>query len=207
MFKRAFFFLFLFLLVIGFQFAYAQKNSTPFLIKWVVQKGGSLKVDGSTNINKFSCKIADYSLPDTIAIYKNNNVKDVILPMTGRLALDIGSFNCGNPIMTSDLRKTLKAKEFPKLYISFISLSKIPEANKINGDITGWVDIELAGVKKRFLVNYIFSSASNQSFHLTGTKSINFSDFNLTPPRKLGGMIKANEKLDVEFQLNLWLIN
>ena len=39
--------------------------------------------------------------------------------------------------------------------------------------------------------------------HLIGDRSVNFSDFNITPPRKLGGIIKANDRLDVEFGLDL----
>lgn len=206
MFSRTSFLLILLIFNTSLLVSYTPKLAIPLLIKWVVQKGGTLKVDGSTNINKFSCKIADYSLPDTIAVYKNAG-KEIILPMTGRLGLDISGFNCGNPVMTSDLRKTLKAKEFPKMFINFISLSKLPEANKTNSDINGWVDIELAGVKKKFLVNYVFTSDNTRSYHLKGTQSVNFSDFNLIPPRKLGGMIKANERLDVEFQLNLAVLN
>ena len=33
----------------------AQQKNTP--TKWVVQAGGLLKVNGSTNINKFTCRI------------------------------------------------------------------------------------------------------------------------------------------------------
>jgi len=171
--------------------------------KWVVQKGGSLQVDGSTNINTFTCKITDYSNPDTISVTKNTASKDVHLPMNGTLKLNINSFNCGMAVMTHDLRKTLKAKEFPIMAIRFLTLSKLPEPNTLNNDITGWVEIELAGVKRKFSVNYTFAATANKGFHLKGTQHINFSDFELTPPRKLGGMIKANERLDVEFELNL----
>jgi hypothetical protein len=177
-------------------FAQQKTNTT----KWVVQGGGSLKVDGSTNINKFTCRIINYNTPDTLTITRN---KDINLPMGGNISLDIAAFNCGNPIMTSDLRKTLKYKDFPKLIIDFISLSKLPDPTKANTDITGLVDIELAGVKKRILVSYSFTAFTKDNFRLTGKNDVNFSDFNLIPPRKLGGMIKTNERLDVEFELTL----
>jgi hypothetical protein len=180
------------------QHAFAQQKTG--ITKWVVQGGGSLKVDGSTNINKFTCRIMNYNTPDTLSIVHN---KDISLPMGGKIGLDINSFNCGNPVMTADLRKTLKYKNFPKLIINFISLSKLPDATKPNTDITGLVDIELAGVKKRILVNYSFTAFTKDNFRLTGKKDVNFSDFNLIPPRKLGGMIKTNERLDVEFELTL----
>ena len=176
----------------------AQQKNTP--IKWVVQAGGLLKVNGSTNINKFTCRIINYNTPDTLTILRT---KDISLPISGSISLDIATFNCGNLIMTNDLRKTLKYKEFPKLTINFISLSKLPDPTKPSAEITGWVDIELAGVKKRILVNYSFTAFTKDNFRLTGKKDVNFSDFNLVPPRKLGGMIKTNERLDIAFELTL----
>ncbi len=176
----------------------AQQKNTP--IKWVVQAGGLLKVNGSTNINKFTCRIINYNTPDTLTILRT---KDISLPISGSISLDIATFNCGNLIMTNDLRKTLKYKEFPKLTINFISLSKLPDPTKPSAEITGWVDIELAGVKKRIVVNYSFTAFTKDNFRLTGKKDVNFSDFNLVPPRKLGGMIKTNERLDIAFELTL----
>ncbi|MDE3235663.1 MAG: YceI family protein [Bacteroidota bacterium] len=177
-------------------------NNVHNTARWIVLRGSSLRVDGSTNINKFSCEIEDYNNPDTISIFKNN-IKEQVFAMKGNLSLDVMGFNCHNPMMTSDLRKTLKSKEFPRLSIRFISLSKLPDIRNPQEQITGWVDIEIAGVIKRFDVNYRFTIDQQRNIHLIGTRAVNFSDFNLIPPRKLGGMIKANERLDVEFHLVL----
>jgi hypothetical protein len=65
------------------------------------------------------------------------------------------------------------------------------------------VDIEIAGVRKRFEVNYQISVDAEKSIHLLGSRDVNFSDFNLIPPRKLGGMIKTNDKLSVAFHLKI----
>jgi hypothetical protein len=43
--------------------------------------------------------------------------------------------------------------------------------------------------------------------HLLGVRDLNFSDFNLIPPRKLGGMIRTDDKLRVTFQLKMKAIN
>ena len=69
--------------------------------------------------------------------------------------------------------------------------------------ITGFVDISLSGANKRFEINYLFTGDEKQDVHLKGNQKIHFSDFNLTPPSKLGGVIKANDELLVEFRLNL----
>jgi hypothetical protein len=167
---------------------------------WVVMPGSSLTVNGSTNVNKFQCDIINYSLPDTITCVKA--AKTQTLPMNGKLKLDIESFDCHNRMMTSDLRKTLKYKDFPKLTIKFISINSFPNF-KNPTKITGLVDIGLAGVVKRYDISYLFTVDNSNIVHLKGDRAVTFTDFNLSPPSKLGGVIKAKDELLVEFNLNL----
>ncbi len=170
-------------------------------VTWVIMQGSSLTVNGSTNINTFQCDIANYDLPDTVTCFKLLQ-RGAVLPMTGKLNLSIDAFDCHNKMMTSDLRKTLKAKDFPILSVRFITINSFPDfKNPIK--ITGIVDIGLAGVSKKFEINYYFTADDKQQVHLKGDQKIYFSDFNLNPPSKLGGMIKAKDELLVVFKLNL----
>ncbi len=165
----------------------------------MILKDCTVRVNGSTNINKFSCVVPDYLRSDTLTCYKGN---DLPVILSGRLALPVISFDCSNSMMTNDLRKTLKAKEFPSLNIYFISLEKYPELNNTQESITGVVNIELAGVSKKIEINYQISMDEHKIIHLVGTQTIRFSDFALVPPRKLGGMIRADDRLDVIFKIN-----
>jgi len=167
--------------------------------RWLVNENSSLCVNGTTNINKFACDIPSYGHTDTLTVSKGE--KEVAL--SGTISLNIKSFDCHNSIMTADLRKTLKEKQFPQLHITFLSLSKLPELKAEPAFITGMVNIEIAGVSKRFEVNYQVTEDAQNIIHLGGARNINFSDFNLIPPRKLGGMIKTRDKLSVEFHLNM----
>jgi hypothetical protein len=172
---------------------------SPPVKKWVVSENSNLRVNGSTNINTFLCEIPSYDQTDTITVNKSN--KDILL--SGTVNLDVKNFDCHNMIMTHDLRKTLKQDQYPVLHISFLSLNKLPDLTAKPESITGWVFIEIAGVRKRFEVNYQISQDAQKVIHLLGSRDVNFSDFNLVPPRKLGGMIKTNDKLSVDFHLRM----
>lgn len=177
----------------------------PKTIKWVISKSCSLKVAGSTNINKFNCEITNYYRPDTLTIQNfgnNGNVK-----ISGKMELNVNNFDCHNPVMTADLRKTLKVKTFPHVIINFVSLDQYPDFKDRSGQIRGKVNIELAGITKQFDVNYKFLSSAHNSLVLVGTRNVNFSDFKIVPPRKLGGMIETNNELGIEFCLQLSVLN
>ena len=174
--------------------------------KWIVQKGCTLKVDGSTNVNKFSCVIKDYADLDTLIFHRNSN-DNLAVPVSGYLELPIFNFDCVNKLMTADLRKALKSKEFPNLRIYFLSLNKYPELRSTYETIPGIVNIELAGVVKRYAVNYKVAMDDKRTIHLVGIQNIRFSDFNLTRPRKAGGIIRADDQLAVEFHISFHVMN
>ncbi len=173
--------------------------------KWLVNQNSTLSVNGTTNINKFTCDIPAYDQTDTLTLAKGKPDRDIIL--TGNIVLKVKSFDCHNTIMTHDLRKTLKETQFPVLHINFLSLNKLPLLTTQPEFITGLVDIEISGIRKRFDVNYQILLDAQKNIHLLGTRDINFSDFNLIPPRKLGGMIRTNDKLSVAFHLNIKALN
>jgi hypothetical protein len=192
--------LYLFIIISGFNF----QGNKVVITKWVIISGCSLKVDGSTNINNFSCAILNYSNPDTIIVARSGNLP---VRLNGNIQLDVQHFDCYNPIMTADLRKTLKVKQYPKVVISFLSMDKYPEVNPKQVVTKGLVEIELAGVTKRFEVNYKIVAAGNAYISFVGSRTVNFSDFNISPPRKLGGMIKTNNELSVEFNLRMKVLD
>jgi hypothetical protein len=181
-------------------------SNRSYLAKWVIMNGCSLKVEGSTNVNKFNCVISNYSKPDTIILIKENQNSEAIR-LNGSMDLDVLKFDCHNPVMSADLRKTLKAKIYPHLKIKFLSFNKLPDLTIKQQAITGMVEIELAGVKKKFQVNYKVAKESAQTIRLIGNQDVNFSDFNIVPPRKIGGMIQTNNELTVEFNLKMKQIN
>lgn len=180
-------------------FSGMQRTGLTETHKWVVTKNSNLSVQGSTNLNKFRCDITGYSKTDTISIKSFEH----IVSFSGAVSLDVANFNCHNPVMTKELRKTLQSHTYPDLQIHFISLSSFPELNVKVACITGLVDITIAGKCKRYNIDYELSMDAPNVIHLNGKRDIKFSDFNLKPPKKVGGMITAKDKLIVAFNLNL----
>ena len=192
--------IYLFVLLSGFHYP----HNNAIALKWVVMSGGSLKVDGSTNVNHFTCAITNYSKPDTIHVTRGNNPS---VKLNGAIRLDVKNFDCHNKPMTDELRKILKAKEHPKLMIKFVSVNQYPEPHTKHKIINGIVFIELAGVTKKYEVHYKVISADNTHINLVGSREVLFTDFNITPPKKLGGMIRTNDKLQVEFNVTMKVID
>ncbi|MEP7109112.1 MAG: hypothetical protein ABI760_14055 [Ferruginibacter sp.] len=172
------------------------------LTRWAVQETSSIRIQGSTNINTFGCDITGYYQPDTIYC-SDENAASKLVTLNGALQIDILKFDCHNKMLTVDLRKTLKADEYPTLVIRFLSLERAPAIHNNKDYLRGWVEIELAGCSRRFEVCYTFIKAGTSFIQLNGNRSFSFADFKLTPPKKLAGLIKVNDKFNVDFNLLL----
>jgi len=171
---------------------------------WIVQKSSSLSINGRTNINHFSCAVAQYSEPDTIT-FQNDGCrgKSGGIPLNGVLHVNIVDFDCRNRTMTGEFKKTLLYKQYPQLKIIFLNLERMPGFTSQSETLKGQVFIELAGVSKQFEMGYTSNREDPETVQLTGSRQLCFSDFGLQPPQKMGGLVRVNETLDVRFILCL----
>lgn len=157
-------------------------------------------INGSSNVNKFSCKV---HRPADVTPLKLNIQSDYSVRMNGSIKVNVGEFDCKHRVLTNDLRKTLKEETFSQMTVYFASLDQLPLDSRKEQVINGTVLIELAGVKKAFSVPLVFIQIDDGKFQLKGSRSFSFEDFNLEPPRKVGGIIKVKNDFNTTFVLNL----
>lgn len=167
--------------------------------KWVISKNSSLAVIGSTNVNRFSCTIMQYQKTDTVM--SSQDQKNV-LSLSGEINIEVKSFDCNNSLMTKELRKTLKEAQFPTFQVRFLTLRATPTLKQNGNFPRGLVEIVIAGIAKRFEIDYQLSFDKN-TMYFTGSQLINFSDFKLAPPKKMGKLIQVRDQLKVMFLLKL----
>ncbi len=147
------------------------------IIKWAIQKTSTLRVQGRSNMNSFGCDIQGYYQTDTISC-SGDSSNNKIVALKGCLKIDVLNFDCHNKLITCDLRKTLKADKYPTLSIRFLSLERFPDLQNNKDYLKGWVEINLAGICKRFQVNYSFIHSGSSTIRLNGTKNFTFPIFN-----------------------------
>jgi len=116
-----------------------------------------------------------------------------------RMSVPVRSFDCGARPISKDFWETLQAERYPRLEIRLWSLhcNSIRDGSRVRGQ----VDISLAGVTKRFTIEYEIITQRGNIIRLKGRQPVQFSDFALKAPEKFNGLIKVKEILDVEFDL------
>ncbi len=169
---------------------------------WLVQHTSHLRVDGKTNFNQFNCVVPDYSGTDSLACMLSLAGGDVCR-VAGSMLIPIAAFDCHHRMMTKDLQKTLKMEEHPVMRIDFKNFSQLPSKLNTGASLTANAEIRLAGVTRRYNLNFAVKNIIGQTLNLKATQPILFSDFKLIPPSKLGGTIRVKDELEVMVSLHL----
>ena len=102
-----------------------------------------------------------------------------------------------NPLFAADDSRSIL------FYTHAFIISQYPTAAMRQNILTGQVLIELAGITRRYDVNYNVLAANNDIVHLIGTRRVQFTDFKIDPPRKLGVLIRTDNDLSVVFILRV----
>ncbi|MDV3309157.1 MAG: YceI family protein [Cyclobacteriaceae bacterium] len=168
--------------------------------RWVVDASSELIIRGTSNVSNFLCRTDCYQIQDTLQIVARENDCEILFSQQA-LQIPLMSFNCGNELITRDFRDALDAERYPLLSIRFLSLDQ-QIMTLTSGSVSGHVQITLAGKTRTYPVLYTISGKGN-TLTLAGARTVCFSDFSLQPPRKMMGLIRVQDEVDVEFQLHL----
>lgn len=158
-------------------------------------------INGESNVNRFSFSYT------TLSSDFGNAFLYPSLPHGNEINIPVRDFEPSNPLMYNDFLTNLNEQEYPTITIKFSNLVE----NKgmiavLNPNYA--VMITIAGVTREYNVECVIQNCGNH-YLLRGTKAVRFTDFNLTPPEKLSGLVKVKDEFMVSFGiiLNFTAIN
>lgn len=149
-----------------------------------------ITIVGNTSLGRFSCDYKISEINDTLFINKNSKSYNIQIP--------VENFNCGNFLLNKDFQRTLRSNEYPQINVKVHNISIKP-----GGNIKGSLEIGLINKIKK--IQYVtFERCNVEKPELISLDlTINVSDFNLTPPKRLGGLIKVEESMDIFIEMIL----
>lgn len=142
-----------------------------------------IKISGSSTVGKYNCSNTFYKRDTIILNLNKRNKINAEVPML--------NFDCGNKLMTKDLRSTVKSKKFPNSYVCISDIK--PYNNDYKCNLTFLITDKTLKYN-----NFILYKADHK---IQGAINLNFSDIDLEPPVKMAGLIKVKDQIIVDFSL------
>lgn len=142
-------------------------------------QSNNVVIKGSTNVNTFKCRNSNFG---TYSFQTSD---------PSFFQLDVKDFDCGNRMMSNDFKKILKADQYPKMTVKFKSFTKLNES----------LYSAIIEVKLMDKIKYYSTEFTSNGHYIIGNETVKFSDFNIIPPKKMGGLITVNNNLNLTLTL------
>ncbi|MCH2449020.1 MAG: hypothetical protein MK198_02620 [Gracilimonas sp.] len=157
-----------------------------------------LSIKGKSNVNEFSCQ-SEHELQQDSLDFTYSIQEDTVTVHGVSLSLEIDQFDCGKRAINRDFRSTLKYQEHPFIEIILNELVLADSSEIVPQQAL--VTIKIAGVEQQYSVPLHSFSRSEEQFIAGGNKILYMTDFGLTPPSPMFGLIKVDDELDIQFDL------
>lgn len=155
--------------------------------------GKQITVNGETNIGSFSCHYTIHEPNDTLFLSQQ-------LTEGKRFAfsLEVPDFSCGNFLLNKDFQETLCADQYPEITIKVLKIYK----SQLRG-FRGDVELNMVGKEKVLKDLHFILEEESDTKTLNTNFIITASEFELTLPRRFGGLITAEDCIGINVNLNL----
>ncbi|MDZ7756212.1 YceI family protein [Rhodohalobacter sp.] len=157
-----------------------------------------LSINGKSNVNDFRCQ-SEHGLQQDPMNFSYHFRGDTINVDGVSLSLEISKFDCGKKAINRDFRSTLKYKEHPFIEIILNELVLEDEEDII--PTSAKVTIRIAGETEHTQVPLTTFESRENAILVGGKKMLRMTDFGLTPPSPMFGLIQVSDELEVEFDL------
>lgn len=174
------------------------------LIKVMVQPQSILQIQGKTNVNSFQCYCAPPASVVNVNAESSSETQKINFKKA-ELTVLTKSLDCRHKIMNRDMYQTLKAEYYPTITLSLsqvlIPLNNINARWKLEGPVTTEAFLTLAGMKRKIDLLVTISQPFSNIYRFTAKKSLLLTDFGITPPTVLMGMVKVKNEIILDIDL------
>lgn len=191
-----------------------QKGGTQSLSGNItIKEGGDIWIEGTAGPVDFTCRAEKLSGHGKI---ENEQEPTTTVMGNGKIdisvSLPVKSLNCGKRAMNNDMYGALKAEKFPVITYQLLEASLAEEDTETPADNgQGWINIrtrgimEIAGVQDTTSILVRGKALDHSQFRVKGRKRIHMDTYDIDPPSKMFGLIRANKELTVHFDVTVTL--
>lgn len=162
-----------------------------------IHPSSKVAVFGSTNVNNFKFEyLEEISIDKPVQVKQNSGILRL---SGGMINLKVQAFDSGNGLMNKDFRKMLLEDENPFIQVELTALMPDWKPNNVWREGKVEIMVNINQIIKKYIVNCKVENPG--SLLIFGRQKILLSDFELTPPVRMMGMVKVNDWVDLDFAL------
>lgn len=144
-------------------------------------------VEGRTTLGSFRCE--SHTLEGRGLVHEGT--------VQGWLVIPVKSLDCGNEGMNRDLQNTLKANRYPEIRFEVEGVEDVVQDGQYAAHARALGRLFLAGVTREESIPVEGELLQDGRVRVRGWVSLRLSDFAITPPSVLWGLVRVHDEITV----------
>lgn len=176
---------------------------------FVITPDSKIWLEGKANVVNFTCKATEIETTGRLAgLDTTSTVPSPHGDVNLQVKIPVHKLNCGRQGINRDMKQTLNANEHP--YITYkLDRNQLNSAQFKDGlmqfDIQTWGGLHISGTDKTEEIQVNGQFLGPWQFRITGSHQVSMSEYGLTPPSPMMGLIRVEDKLEVHFDVTFCL--
>lgn len=162
-----------------------------------LEPGSRIWLQGTAGPVHFSCQAHDVAINGAIQLKSSGHGHDKVELF---VSIPVDKMDCGVSAMNRDLRAALKSNLYPTIRYS-LSTFTVSQPYRV----AQWVDtnghLTVAGETRPVRIRVLGQPDPGSGMRLTGHLPVDMTEYNVTPPAPMMGLVKVSKDLNVYFDV------
>lgn len=164
--------------------------------RYSVADGSRFWVEGTSTVGRYVCRAGSVG---------GDGRLDSRSPVRGmaEVTAAVASFDCGQAQMNRDFARALQADAHPAIRLVVRQVDVVDGAGEAASHVRATGLLRVAGVERPVGFTAVATPLGRGRVRVVGSYPMRMSDFGITPPRGLGGLVRAHDRLTARFDVTL----
>jgi hypothetical protein len=158
---------------------------------------GLVAVQGSSNVNEFRLDATVGSISVNACDYQSGS-SGKAQQSRCFIKIPVKDFKTNNQMIYRDFLEMVKAKQHPDILIG-IDYTVLESIQRDKKGCKTSVEVNLAGVSRMYEMSINYSGKSGAFTRLSGSETMKLTDFKLSPPQRIFGIVRVSNEIIVNF--------
>jgi hypothetical protein len=179
--------------------ALTSERTPPETVRLVLREGSRLWLDGDSNLHAWKCDASEF----TPELRLERPAPDASPTQVDRAVLNVpvAKLECGHGKMNDNLRKALKAGEFPSIMFVVTGAEFFDTGTKGALEVLAKGHLYVAGEGRDLEFQVSGTDTGDGALRIRGRVTIKMTDFGIQPPTAMMGLLKTKNEVTISFDL------
>lgn len=169
----------------------------------VLRPESRLWLEGSSNLHDWSCDATEMTAEIRVRSHRDSTTGGEVPTALERVTVSVPvqRIGCANRQMDGNLRKTLRAKEYPTIQFAMTGGELAAPAEQGRLTVVARGELTVSGITRPIELRAEGTDTGDGALRITGTQDILMTDYGIQPPSALMGLLKTANLVLVRFDL------